>query len=196
VAKITDSDVAFNLSYNYTTPAQGSCSSEIYPIPFSRMKSGTSSGWDTPARFSAYARSCRTVVASDDVSNALYNCTLVEGGGGCKPAGQTCNANDECCSTVAGTRPENLPLFQEGGPRRPPRPTCRLHWARMTIAIDPVRMSVDRTTPVAEALVSSSLTTTSATRAAAAVLRDPGGPACARRAVCRLTCRQYMPDAP
>jgi hypothetical protein len=30
VDKITDADVAFNLSYNYTTPAQGSCSSEIY----------------------------------------------------------------------------------------------------------------------------------------------------------------------
>ena len=29
VVKITDSDVAFNLSYNYTTVAQGSCSSEI-----------------------------------------------------------------------------------------------------------------------------------------------------------------------
>ena len=30
VDKVTDADVAFNLSYDYTTPAQGSCSNEIY----------------------------------------------------------------------------------------------------------------------------------------------------------------------
>src|SRR5260221_7925531 len=30
VDKITDADVAFNLSYNYTTPAHGTCSNAIY----------------------------------------------------------------------------------------------------------------------------------------------------------------------
>jgi len=41
------------------------------------------------------------LVATDDINgrNALYNCTLVEGGGGgCSAAGATCTANSNCCS--------------------------------------------------------------------------------------------------
>ena len=40
-------------------------------------------------------------IATDDTNgrNALYNCTLNEGGGGgCFPAGQACTSNSQCCS--------------------------------------------------------------------------------------------------
>ena len=51
-------------------------------------------------------------VASDDINgrNALYNCTLVEGGGGsCDPAGASCTSNSTCCSNSCKGSPERRP---------------------------------------------------------------------------------------
>jgi hypothetical protein len=47
-------------------------------------------------------------VGSDDINgrNALYNCTLVEGGGGgCSPAGAACTSNSNCCSNSCKGKP-------------------------------------------------------------------------------------------
>ena len=48
------------------------------------------------------------MLASDDRAgrDALYNCTLVEGGGGtCKSAGQSCTQNSDCCSNSCKGKP-------------------------------------------------------------------------------------------
>lgn len=106
VDKITDSDVAFNLSYNYTTPAQGSCSNEIYLDSVLAHEVGHviglgHSNTSSALMYASVAYCSHKVIASDDINgrNALYNCTLVEGGGGgCTPSGQSCNQNSDCCS--------------------------------------------------------------------------------------------------
>lgn len=106
VDKITDADVSFNLSYNYTTPAQGSCSNEIYLDSVVAHEIGHviglgHSGAGAALMYPTVSYCVDKQVASDDVNgrNALYNCTLVEGGGGsCDPPGAACVSNSECCS--------------------------------------------------------------------------------------------------
>lgn len=106
VDKITDADVAFNLSYNYTTPAQGSCSNEIYLDSVVAHEVGhviglAHSNSSSALMYPSVSYCSDKQVAGDDVNgrNALYNCTLVEGGGGgCDPAGSACVSNSECCS--------------------------------------------------------------------------------------------------
>jgi hypothetical protein len=106
VDKITDADVSFNLSYNYTTPAQGSCSSEIYLDSVLAHEVGhviglAHSNSSGALMYPTVAYCSDKQVASDDINgrNALYNCTLTEGGGGgCNPSGSSCTANSQCCS--------------------------------------------------------------------------------------------------
>ncbi len=106
VVKITDSDVAFNLNYNYATVAQGSCSSEIYLESVLTHEVGHVIGLahsnQSAALMYATVSYCNNKkIASDDTAgrNALYNCTLTEGGGGgCKASGQSCAAGTDCCS--------------------------------------------------------------------------------------------------
>jgi hypothetical protein len=106
VDKVTDADVAFNLSYNYTTPAQGSCSNEIYLDSVLAHEVGhviglAHSNSSSALMYATVAYCVDKQVSSDDINgrNALYNCTLVEGGGGgCKSAGSSCTANSDCCS--------------------------------------------------------------------------------------------------
>ena len=112
VDKITDADIAFNLSYNYTTPAQGSCSSEIYLDSVLSHEVGhviglAHSNTSSALMYASVAYCSDKVIASDDINgrNALYNCTLVEGGGGCKAAGQTCTNNSDCCSNSCKGKP-------------------------------------------------------------------------------------------
>ncbi|MBI3448932.1 MAG: matrixin family metalloprotease [Acidobacteria bacterium] len=104
--KITDADVAFNLTYDYTTPAQGSCSNEIYLDSVVAHEVGhviglAHSSSSSALMYASVAYCNDKQVASDDINgrNALYNCTLVEGGGGgCSSAGASCSVNSDCCS--------------------------------------------------------------------------------------------------
>ena len=114
VDKVTDADVAFNLSYNYTTPAQGSCSSEIYLDSVVAHEVGhviglAHSGTSSALMYPSVAYCSDKQVATDDINgrNALYNCTLVEGGGGggCSAAGAVCTANSTCCSNSCKGKP-------------------------------------------------------------------------------------------
>jgi hypothetical protein len=112
VAKITDADVSFNLSYNYTTPAQGSCSSEIYLDSVVTHEVGhviglAHSGTSSALMYPSVSYCNDKVIASDDTNgrNALYNCTLNEGGGGCFSAGTACTSNSQCCSNSCKGKP-------------------------------------------------------------------------------------------
>jgi hypothetical protein len=113
VDKITDADVSFNLSYNYTTPAQGSCSSEIYLNSVLAHEVGHviglgHSNTSSALMYASVAYCSNKVVGTDDLNgrNALYNCTLVEGGGGgCSPAGSSCDQNSDCCSNSCKGKP-------------------------------------------------------------------------------------------
>jgi len=114
VAKITDSDVSFNLSYNYTTPAQGSCSSEIYLDSVVTHEVGhviglAHSGTSSALMYPSVSYCNDKIIASDDTNgrNALYNCTLNEGGGGCSSAGASCTSNSQCCSNSCKGKPGN-----------------------------------------------------------------------------------------
>src|SRR5262245_43254021 len=115
VDKITDADVAFNLAYDYTTPAQGSCSNEIYLDSVVAHEVGhviglAHSGTAAALMFPTVSYCVDKQVASDDINgrNALYNCTLNEGGGGgCSPAGSSCSANSDCCSGSCKGKPGN-----------------------------------------------------------------------------------------
>jgi hypothetical protein len=107
VVQVTDADVAFNLSYNYTTVAQGSCSSEIYLESVATHEVGhviglAHSNVSSALMYPSVSYCNNKQLSSDDLSgrNTLYNCTLVEGGGGgnCSPAGSSCTSNSDCCS--------------------------------------------------------------------------------------------------
>ena len=115
VDKITDADVAFNLAYNYTTPAQGSCSSEIYLDSVVAHEVGhviglAHSNTSSALMYPTVSYCVDKQVGTDDNNgrNALYNCTLVEGGGGgCDPAGASCTSNSACCSNSCKGKPGN-----------------------------------------------------------------------------------------
>jgi len=112
MVKITDADIAFNLSYDYTTPAQGSCSSEIYLDSVVAHEVGhviglAHSSTSSALMYPSVAYCNDKQVASDDINgrNALYNCTLVEGGGGsCGASGSSCSSNSDCCSNSCKAR--------------------------------------------------------------------------------------------
>lgn len=112
VVAITDSDVAFNLSFNYVTVAEGSCSSEIYLESVTTHEIGHLIGLGHSSQSSALmypsiAYCNNKGLASDDISgrNVLYNCTLNTGGGGCSPAGSSCTSGSECCSGSCKGKP-------------------------------------------------------------------------------------------
>jgi len=113
VDKITDADVAFNLAYDYTTVAQGSCSNEIYLESVTTHEIGhviglAHSGTSSALMYPTVSYCNNKPIATDDINgrNALYNCTLVEGGGGsCQPSGSSCTDNNECCSNNCKGKP-------------------------------------------------------------------------------------------
>jgi hypothetical protein len=115
VDKITDADVSFNLAYNYTTVAQGSCSNEIYLESVMTHEIGhviglAHSNTSSALMYPTVSYCNNKAIASDDTAgrNALYNCTLVEGGGGgCQPAGSSCTSNSQCCSNSCKGKPGN-----------------------------------------------------------------------------------------
>ena len=108
VVAVTDADVAFNLSYDYTTPNEvGGCSSEIYLDTVVAHEVGHviglgHSGVGTAIMAASVAFCSHKVVGSDDNAgrNDLYNCTSFPGGGGggCTPRNGSCTASSQCCS--------------------------------------------------------------------------------------------------
>ena len=116
VVEINDADIAFNLSYNYTTvaetTAEGGCSNEIYLEAVVTHEVGhviglAHSGVSSALMAPTVSYCVNKPLASDDFNgrNALYNCTFVPGGGGCKSAGQVCSANSDCCSNNCKGKP-------------------------------------------------------------------------------------------
>lgn len=117
VVAITDSDVAFNLNYDYSTPNEpDGCSSEIYLDSVASHEVGhviglghsSSSG---ALMYASVAYCSHKVVVADDVAGRddLYNCTsfTTGGGGGCTllPAGSSCTSNSQCCSNSCKGKP-------------------------------------------------------------------------------------------
>jgi matrixin len=116
VVRVTDADVAFNLSYNYTTVAEtnaeGGCSNEIYLEAVTTHEVGHVIGLGHSSVSAALMAPTVTYCVNkplntDDFSgrNALYNCTFSGGGGGCSPAGASCTQNSNCCSNSCKGKP-------------------------------------------------------------------------------------------
>jgi len=117
VVEVEDADVAFNLSYNYTTAAEVAggdpCSSEIYLESVVTHEVGHVIGLGHSSVSSALmaptvSYCVNKQLASDDFAgeNALYNCTFSGGGGGgCSAVGQSCSANSDCCSNSCKGKP-------------------------------------------------------------------------------------------
>ena len=121
VVAITDSDTAFNLAYDYTTPGEpDGCSSEIYLDSVVSHEIGhliglAHSSTASALMYPSVAYCDDKAIASDDRSGvqALYACTLnTGGGGGCNNNG-TCEAGEDCntcpadCSGRTGGKPAN-----------------------------------------------------------------------------------------
>jgi len=121
VVAITDSDVAFNLAYNYTTPGEpDGCSSEIYLNSVVTHEIGhliglAHSSTAAALMYPSVAYCDNKAIASDDRSGgqALYACTLQTGGGGACDNDGTCESGENCnncaadCSGRTGGKPAN-----------------------------------------------------------------------------------------
>jgi hypothetical protein len=121
VVAITDSDTAFNLAYDYTTPGEpDGCSNEIYLDSVVSHEMGhliglAHSTTTSALMYPSVAYCDDKKIASDDKNGALalYGCTLqTGGGGGCNNNG-TCEAGEDCntcpadCSGHTGGKPAN-----------------------------------------------------------------------------------------
>lgn len=112
VVAITDSDIVFNLGFNYTTesedPGGAGCSSEIYLESVVTHEVGHLIGLGHSSVAAALMAPTLSYCVdkplnSDDTAgrNALYNCT----GGGCTPSGGSCTTNGQCCSGSCKGKP-------------------------------------------------------------------------------------------
>ena len=112
VVRITDSDVAFNLRYNYTTAGEpDGCSGEIFLESVVTHEIGHVIGLghsgNGAALMAPTVSSCdNKMLNSDDNAgrDELYNCSFSGGGdpppGGCDlgQKGDSCTSGSECCS--------------------------------------------------------------------------------------------------
>jgi len=117
VVELTDSDIAFNTSYAYTTVGEtDGCSGEFYLESVLSHEVGHVIGLGHSNTSSALMypsiSSCNNkAIGTDDTNgrNALYNCTLVPGGGGggCDlgAPGDACTSNADCCSNSCKGKP-------------------------------------------------------------------------------------------
>jgi len=93
--------------------AQGSCSNEIYLESVLAHEVGhviglAHSNTSSALMYPTVSYCSNKAVGSDDINgrNALYNCTLNEGGGGgCSPPGTSCTSNSSCCSNSCKGKP-------------------------------------------------------------------------------------------
>jgi matrixin len=115
VVEVTDADVAFNTSYDYTTTDEGGCTNEIYLEAVVSHEVGhviglAHSNVSSALMYPSVAYCDNKQIASDDINgrNALYNCTLNEGGG-CTLGGPgaSCTTNGDCCSNSCKGKPGN-----------------------------------------------------------------------------------------
>jgi hypothetical protein len=120
VVAITDSDVAYNLRYDFTSEKEpDGCSSEFFLEAVNTHEVGHVIGLghssDSNALMYASIAACHNkMLNSDDISgrDALYACNLSTGtcgggGGGCtlKQTGESCTSNSDCCSGNCKGRP-------------------------------------------------------------------------------------------
>jgi hypothetical protein len=124
VVAITDSDVAYNLRYDFTSEKEpDGCSSEFYLEAVNTHEVGHVIGLghsaDSNALMYASIAACHNKpLHTDDINgrDALYDCTSFSagtcggGGGGCtlKQAGESCTANSDCCSNNCKGRPGGM----------------------------------------------------------------------------------------
>jgi matrixin len=109
VVAITDSDVAFNLGFNYTTTGENDgCSSEIYLEAVTTHEIGhliglAHSSATSALMYPSVAYCNNKGIASDDRSGAqtLYACTLQTGGGGTCDNDTVCEGNEDCTNCPA-----------------------------------------------------------------------------------------------
>jgi hypothetical protein len=119
VVAITDSDIAFNLAFNYTTTGENDgCSSEIQLESVTTHEVGhliglAHSTLTSALMYASVAYCDNKQLSNDDRSgaSALYGCTLqTGGGGGCNNNG-TCESGENCnncaadCSGRTGGKP-------------------------------------------------------------------------------------------
>ncbi len=110
VVEITDSDVFFNLRYDFTTAREpDGCSGEIYLEAVTTHEIGHliglgHSGNSAALMYASVSYCNNKAIHSDDEAglNALYGCNLTTGGGGsnCElgQPGDACNSDSDCCS--------------------------------------------------------------------------------------------------
>ena len=114
VASITDSDIVYNLAFNYSTqakdPGGAGCASEISLESVTTHEVGHLIGLAHSSVSSALMAPTLSYcvnkpLATDDTNgrNALYNCS----GGGCTPAGGSCTSGSSCCSGSCKGKPGN-----------------------------------------------------------------------------------------
>lgn len=114
VVAITDSDVAFNLAFNFTTTGENDgCASEIQLESVTTHEIGHLIGLghssQTAALMYASVAYCDNKrLNSDDNAgaNALYGCSLSTGGGSCDNDG-TCDAAEDCTTCPADCSGKN-----------------------------------------------------------------------------------------
>ena len=115
VASITDSDIVYNLAYNYSTqsedPGGVGCATEISLESVTTHEVGhliglahSSTGSALMAPTLSYCVNKPLATDDTDGRNALYNCG---GGGGCTPAGGICTVGSSCCSGSCKGKPGN-----------------------------------------------------------------------------------------
>lgn len=113
LVQLTDADICFNTSYNFTSTGEpDGCSSEIYLETVTTHEVGHlvglgHSGTSSAIMYASVSYCNNKPMNSDDTNgrNALYDCSSLafqacdaQPPPTCKPKGATCTVNSDCCS--------------------------------------------------------------------------------------------------